>query len=906
VTPAPGVPGAVPFWKGDGVGRPKELGREIGAFSRWAVEQPAEVLERDYDLDTLAAKNLVDFLREQQDATRVVPSDRTIVIERFRDEIGDWRLCVLSPFGGRGHAAWGLALSRRIREEYGLESDAIWSDDGIIVHLPDADEPPGAELVMVEPDEVEDAVVAELASSALFGARFRENAGRALLIPRAYPGKRTPLWQQRLKSQSLLEVAKRYAQFPIILETYRECLRDVLDLPGLQELLTALHRRELTVVEVETQTASPFASSLLFDYVATYMYEGDTPNAERRAAALSLDRDLLRELLGQEELRDLIDPAALDQVEADLQHRSDRTRADSRDALADVLRRLGDLTLDEARDRVLEGLDAEALLIGLAEERRAVRLRVNGEPRWIAADDAGLYRDALGAVPPSGLPEVFTADVPDALEKLVARYARTHGPFTTAELRGRYGADPTAVLNKLEREGAIVRGELRPGGTEREWCDAEVLRRLRRASLAVLRKEIEAADQRALAAFLPSWQGVDRHPAAGAGVDRLREVLVPLQGLALPADVWERDVLPRRTGAYSPTWLDQLCASGELVWVGAGALGRNSGRVALYFRDDAELIGPPANKSDPPSMPEHDALRERLAQSPCFFTDLLAELALSPEEIQEALWDLAWAGEATNDAFAPLRAPRLTLAKAQRQVDRSRPGRRFGARRSSAGATVQGRWSLTTTIFRSEPDPGLRRRTRAELLLERYGIVTREHVLAEGLPGGFSLLYDSFGALETLGVCRRGYFIEGLGGAQFALPGAVERLRAQKAEDEAPPIVLAATDPAQPYGAALPWPKREGSSKRPQRAAGAHVVLAGSEPLLYVERGGRGILVLTDVDDPRVRPSLEALAAFVTADRRRKLSLERIDGEPVVGSPWEPLLIELGFRQGPRKLTLSA
>jgi ATP-dependent helicase Lhr and Lhr-like helicase len=906
VTPAPGVPGAVPFWKGDSVGRPKELGRAIGEFSRWAVEQPQEVLQRDYDLDELAARNLLDYLREQQEATRVVPSDRAIVVERFRDEIGDWRLCILSPFGGRVHAAWGLALSRRIREQYGLESDAIWSDDGIIVHLPDADEPPGADLVMVEPDEVEDAVVAELASSALFGARFRENAGRALLIPRAYPGKRTPLWQQRLKSQSLLEVAKRYAQFPIILETYRECLRDVLDLPGLQELLTALHRRELSVVEVETPTASPFASSLLFDYVATYMYEGDTPNAERRAAALSLDRDLLRELLGQEELRDLIDPAALDQVEADLQHRSDRTKADSRDALADVLRRLGDLTIDEVHDRVLDGLDAEQLLLALGEERRAVRLRINGQPRWIAADDAGLYRDALGAVPPSGLPETFVVDVPDALEKVVARYARTHGPFTTDELRARYGADPTAVLTKLEREGDIVRGELRPGGTQREWCDADVLRRLRRASLAVLRKEIEASDQRALAAFLPSWQGVDRHPAAGAGVDRLREVLVPLQGLALPADVWERDVLPRRTGAYSPTWLDQLCASGELVWVGAGALGRNSGRVALYFRDDAELIGPPTNKSDAPSMPEHDAIRERLAASPCFFTDLLAELPLSPEEIQEALWDLVWAGEVTNDAFAPLRAPRLTLARAQRAIDRSRPGRRFGARRSGAGATVQGRWSLTTTIFRTEPDPGLRRRTRAELLLERYGIVTREHVLAEGMAGGFSLLYDSFGALETLGVCRRGYFIEGLGGAQFALAGAVERLRSQKAEDEAPPLVLAATDPAQPYGAALPWPKREGEAKRPQRAAGAHVVLAGSEPVLYVERGGRGILVLTGPDDPRLRPSFEALAAFITADRRRKLSLERIDGEPVVGSQWEPLLIELGFRQGPRKLTLSA
>ncbi|HEY7621635.1 MAG TPA: DEAD/DEAH box helicase, partial [Solirubrobacteraceae bacterium] len=900
--------GAVPFWKGDGVGRPKELGQEIGAFSRWAVGQTPDKLQADYDLDALAARNLVDFLREQEDATRVVPSDRTIVIERFRDEIGDWRLCVLSPYGGRVHAAWGLALSRRIREQYGLESDAIWSDDGIIVHLPDADEPPGADLVLVDPDEVEDAVVSELGTSALFGARFRENASRALLIPRAYPGKRTPLWQQRLKSQSLLEVARRYAQFPIVLETYRECLRDVLDLPGLTELLRALHRRELSVVEVETPTASPFASSLLFDYVATYMYEGDTPNAERRAAALSLDRELLRELLGQEELRELIDPAALEQVELDLQHRSDRTRADSRDALADVLRRLGDLSDAEVADRVLAGLDPQAMLAELERERRAVRIRLYGGERWIAADDAGLYRDAFGAVPPSGLPEAFVADVEAPLEKLVARYARTHGPFTTGELRDRYGVDPASALAALEREGELVRGELRPAGSEREWCDPEVLRRLRRASLAVLRKEIEAADQRALAAFLPSWQGVDRHPAAGAGVDRLREVLVALQGLALPADAWERDVLPRRCGAYSPTWMDQLCASGEVVWVGAGALGRNSGRVALYFRDDVEAIGAPPNKSERPSAPEHDLLRERLAQGPCFFTDFLAELPIAPEQIQEALWDLVWAGEVTNDAWAPLRAPRLTLARAQRARDRARPGRRFGSRRTGTQAQVQGRWSLTESLFRAEVEPGARRRTLAELLLERYGIVTREQVLAEGIPGGFAILYDALGQLETLGVCRRGYFIEGLGGAQFALPGAVERLRSQRSDEQAPPMVLAATDPAQPYGAALPWPKRddEAGTRRPQRVAGAYVVLAGAEPILYVERGGKGIAVLADHDDARIKPAFEALAAFVTGGRGRKLSLEKVDGEPVVGSAWEALLVELGFRAGPRKLTLSA
>ena len=901
VTPAPGVPAAVPFWKGDGLGRPRELGEAIGAFARWAVDQEPKTLEHDYHLDELAAGNLVEFLREQQAATRVIPSDRTIVIERFRDEIGDWRLCILSPYGGRVHATWGLALSARIREQYGLESDAIWSDDGIIVHLPDADEPPGAELVMVDPDELEDLVVGELGGSALFGARFREAAGRALLIPRAYPGRRTPLWQQRLKSQSLLEVAKRYGQFPIILETYRECLRDVLDVPGLQQLLRSLHSRELSLVEVETPTASPYASSLLFDYVATYMYEGDTPNAERRAAALALDRDLLRELLGQEELRDLIDAGALEQVEADLQRLSERTRADSVDAMHDVLRRVGDLTLDEAR---LRAEDADGWLEQLGAERRAVRLRVGGEPRWIAAEDAGLYRDALGSVPPSGLPEVFLEDVPNAMERLVRRFARTHGPFEAGLLKERYGLDLTPVLAGLERAGELVRGELRPGGTRREWCDPEVLRRLRRASLAALRKEIEPADQRALARFMPSWQGVDRHPASGAGIDRLRDVLVPLQGLALPVDVWERDVLPRRTGAYSPSWLDQLCAAGEIVWVGAGSLGRRSGRVAIYFREDAALLGaPPA-----PAAPEggvHDALRARLAAGACFFTDLLTDVPGVPtEELVEALWDLVWAGEATNDAWAPLRSPKLTAAAPWSQKARTDRRRSFSSRRRGATPTVQGRWSLTAALFTND-DPAARRRAQAELLLERYGIVTREQVLAEGIPGGFSSLYDSLVALETIGVARRGYFIEGLGGAQFALPGAVERLRSQRDDDEAPPVVLAATDPAQPYGAVLKWPQRiEGRS--PARTAGAFVVLAGAEPVLYVERGGKGLQILVAEDDPRLTPSLEALVEAVQRSRIRRLAVERVNGDPVVGSPYEAVLLDLGFRAGPRKLTLTA
>ena len=934
VTPAPGAPGAVPFWRGDGIGRPKELGRAIGEFSRTQIDRDPGALAAEYYLDERAAKNLLTYLRDQREATRVVPSDRTIVVERFRDEIGDWRLCVLSPFGGRVHAAWGLALSARIRDEFGLESDAIWSDDGIIVHLPDADtsggtgEPPGAELVLIEPGAVEDIVVAELSSSALFGARFRENAARALLLPRAYPGRRTPLWQQRLKAQSLLEVAKRYGQFPIVLETYRECLRDVLDLPGLQELLRGLHTRELSLVEVETQRASPFASSLLFDYVATYMYEGDTPNAERRAAALSLDRDLLRELLGQEELRDLLDADALAEVENDLQRSSERTQAANADALHDVLRAVGDLTVEEAQARCLGAVSAKRMLGDLVGERRAVVMRIGGENRHIAAEDAGMYRDAFGAIPPGGLPAAFLEDVEDPLARLVRRYARTHGPFTTRQLTDRYAVDPSPVCKELERSGGLVRGELRPGGSEREWCDPEVLRRLRRASLAILRKEVEPAEQRALARFLPAWQGVDAAPSGGAGVDRLREILVALQGLALAPEVWERDVLPRRAGAYSPSWIDQLCASGELVWVGAGSLGASSGKVALYFREDARWLGPPNIKADRHAEPLHERIRERLTRGASFWADLLADISgTEPVELQEALWDLVWTGEVTNDAFAPLRAPRLSLAR-----ETPDDGRRFSRRRRPATPQVQGRWSLTAPLFADAPAHGPRMRALSEVLLERYGIVTRETVLGEGIPGGFASLYGELANLETLGTARRGYFVEGLGGAQFALPAAIERLRGLRADEPASALVLAVTDPANPYGAALPWPKRDeaeigskggtaplcnpprGSTprRRPSRVPGAHVVTLDAEPVLYIERSGKGLLALRAPLEPAGQPAgwlrdaLEAVAESVRRGRIKRLALERFDGEPVVGSAFEALLVEVGFRQGPRKLTLSA
>ncbi len=857
------------------MGRPYELGAAIGRASRELASQSEEQalgsLRSDYHLDELAARNLLAFLREQEAAVGAVPTDRTIVIERFRDEIGDWRVCILTPFGGRVHAPWALALTARLRESAGLDAQSIWSDDGIALHLPDADVAPTAEELLVSPDEVEELVVQEVGQSALFGSRFRENAARALLIPRRRPGQRTPLWQQRLKAQSLLQVARRYPAFPIVLETYRECLQDVFDLPALRQLLHGIGTRQVDVVEVETPSASPFAASLLFDYVATYMYEDDTPPAERRAQALSLDRELLRELLGQEELRDLLDGKAVDEVEAQL-----RGEPRTPDDLHHVLLLRGDLRSDEYDSEIATPLIAE---------RRAVIVRVGGEERLIAAEDAGRYRDAVGAMPPSGLPDAFLESGDASLGTLLARFARGRGPFTTAEAAGRFGISlevATLELEALERDERLVRGELRPGGTEREWCDPDVLRRLRRASLAALRREVEPAEQTAYARFLPSWHGIDRRAT-------LREALVPLQALPLPVSLWESDVLPRRVPGYRPELLDQLCATGEVVWVGAGL-----DRVAVYFREDASLLGAPggAPRSESDACA---AVKAALERSALFWLDLLQETSLEAEAALPALWELVWAGEVTNDAWQPLRAPRrYGVPKPER-----RP-RRFSRRRGPVAAATQGRWSPTDRLFSERPDA----RALAELLLERQGIVTRDGVRAEGITGGYGAVYGELRSLETLGLCRRGYFVEGLGGAQFALGGAVERVRELRPRegDEPDLLVMAAADPAQPYGAALPWPKRAGA--RAARVAGAFVVLLGGDAVLFVERSGRSLVPLREPEESWLRPVLAALVDHARKTGVRRLAVERFDGEPVAESEAMPLLAEAGFVAGPRRAVL--
>jgi ATP-dependent Lhr-like helicase len=900
VTPAPGEPGKMPFWHGDAVGRPIELGRAIGGFLRDFEPMKADAavarLRTDHALDERAAANLVAYLGEQRDATGSLPTDRTIVIERFRDELGDWRVVLLTPFGGRVHAPWSIAIEARLREHHGLEVQSIWSDDGIAVRLPEGIEgDPGAleSTLLLDPDEIEEVLMAALGGSALFAARFRENAARALLLPRRRPGQRTPLWMQRQRSADLLAVASQYGSFPIVLETYREILRDVFDMPALRELLADIRARRIQVVSVETRSASPFASSLLFDYVGSFMYEGDAPLAERRAQALALDRELLAELLGSEELRELIDPGAVADLELELQALAPTRRARTTDAVADLLRRLGDLETDEVAARS-ERLDAAAALAELEATRRAIRIRLGSEERWIAVEDAARYRDAVGASPPAGVPEVHLEPVDAPLDGLLARWARTHAPFTADDPAARWGLGRSAVEDRLRAmaaAGALLEGAFRPGGAAHEFTDPDVLRQLRRRSLAKLRREVEPVEHETLARFLSAWHGIG---SGAGGLGRLVEAVAQLEGVPIPASVLERDVLPARMAGYTPRLLDELGAAGEVVWIGRGSLGRDDGRIALYRRDRVDLVASAGAAEERPANPIHDAIREHLKRrGASFFAQLRAAVsaARGDDELLDAMWDLVWAGEVTNDTFAALRA--LSLPRSRSKSASRRPGRIL----SLGPPRAAGRWSLVAELVGEGRSPTERGHALATTLLERHGVVTREAVASESIPGGYAAVYPVLRAMEESGRARRGYFVAGLGAAQFALPGAVDRLRAVR-DDEPSVAILAATDPAQPYGAALPWPRDPEDDRLPlQRAAGAYVVLVDGQAALYLERGGRGLLRMPAAEESQVIRAVAVLPSLVDpGGPMRELRLERVDRGPVADSPLAGPLRDAGFR----------
>lgn len=920
VSPAPGQAAKMPFWKGDQLGRPVELGRAIGARVRALLRQDDETAVaalRAGGLDDWAAGNLMAYLREQRAATRSLPDDRTVVVERFRDELGDWRLAVHSVLGARVNGPWALAIGRRLAERYGVDAQVMPSDDGIVVRLPDtADEPPGADVVVFEPEEIAQLVEESVGTSALFASRFRECAARSLLLPRRDPRRRQPLWQQRQRAAQLLDVAREYADFPVTLEAARECLQDVFDQPSLAELMRDLAARKVRLVEVETAQPSPFARSLLFGYVGAFLYEGDAPLAERRAAALALDSTLLGELLGRVDLRELLDPAVLAETERQLRWLTGQRRPRDAEDVVELLRVVGDLSEAELVERGA----SPGWLTELAAARRVLRVRVAGEERWVGIEDAARLRDALGVALPVGVAEAYLAPVADPLGDLVARYARTHGPFAAATCAARFGLGVFVVeqaLRRLAATGRVVAGEFTPDTAGSQWCDAEVLRLLRRRSLAALRREIEPVPPRALAAFLPRWQQVG---SSARGVEALAAAVEQLQGAAVPASALERLVLPGRVADYSPAQLDELCASGEVLWAGSGAISGGDGWVTLAYADVAPLLLPPPDESLT-RTPLHDAVLDALGDGQALFFRSLSDRVASTDDaaLAAVVWDLVWAGHLTNDTLAPLRAA-LGGGGAHRSRPTAprtryrRPGRVALPTRGGP-PTVAGRWSR---LPERDTDPTRRAAALADVLLERHGVVTRGAVLAEQVTGGFAAVYPVLSALEERGAARRGYFVEGLGAAQFAVPGAVDRIRALAEPTDGgrgrggPALVLAATDPANPYGAALSWPERAVDSgdgaapatgHRAGRKAGAVVVLVAGDLVLYVERGGRTILSFTDEAD-LLAAAGKALADAVHSGALGAMSVERADGEAVHSSPLHDALTAAGFRATPRGLRL--
>ena len=913
VSPAPGQPGRLPFWTGDSLGRPAELGEAVGAFTReLAAATPTDAKQRAAaaGLDEWAADNMVSLLTEQKAATTVVPDDRRLVVERFHDELGDWRIVVHSPYGMGVHAPWALALNARLRERYGLEAQAMAADDGIVLRIPETDQdPPGAELIVFEPDEIESLVTTEVGGSALFASRFRECAARALLLPRRDPGRRAPLWQQRQRSAQLLEVAARYPSFPIVLEAVREVLQDVYDVPALVQVLTRIDRREIQVVDVTTTAPSPFARNLLFGYVAAFMYEGDSPLAERRAAALSLDQGLLAELLGRAELRELLDLEVLAELELELQRLTPSRRARDAEGVADLLRLLGPLSEAEIAERAVDF--QPTWLTDL--DRRIVLVRMGGEERWSAVEDVARLRDGLGVPVPAGTADVFTEPVADPLGDLIGRFARTHGPFTTADVASRLGlgvAVAASTLARLVVAGRLVEGEFRPAGTGLEWCDPGVLRTLRRRSLAKLRHEVEPVEPDTLGRFLPTWQQVGGRLR---GLDGVVAAIEQLAGAPVPASALETLVLPARVRDYAPALLDQLTATGEVLWAGHGALPGNDGWVSLHLADSAPLTLPEPGPLD--LSAEHEAVLSALAGGGAYFFRGLSDAIGASDDaaLSAVLWDLAWSGRIGNDTLAPLRL-RVSARGAHRsrppaaRVRSRRPGRPALPTRSGPPDTA-GRWFLLPTV---EPDPTKRAHALAQTLLDRHGIVTRGAVASERVPGGFAAVYKVLSALEEAGRCRRGYFVAGLGAAQFGTAGAVDRLRASTPEErpgqEPMALALAATDSANPFGAALPWPD-SGGGHRPGRKAGAMVVLVEGSLAIYVERGGRTILTFGAPD--RFEVAFGALATAVRAGALGKLSVETADGEALLGNgPREVALRAAmeaaGFVANPRGLRLRA
>jgi ATP-dependent Lhr-like helicase len=920
VSPAPGAPGKLPFWHGDQAGRPLEFGRRIGALVREIRALPPNAaisrLVREHDLDTQAAENLLQLLADQAGTTVLVPDDRTVVIERIRDDLGDWRVCVLTPFGKGIHTPWAMAAAAQIQNAGGPHVETMATDDGFVLRFPDVDNPPDPALLLPDAAVTQDLVVRQLSSTALFAAKFREASARALLLPRRRMNMRAPLWQQRKRAADLLTVASQYPDFPMLLEAHRECLRDSFDMPALLDVLRSIKEKEIQVHVVDTPKASPFAASLLFGYTGNFIYDGDAPLAERRAAALSIDQSQLADLLGEADLRELLDPVAIEEVEASLLLLGEAQRARSADALQNLLLRLGDLTRDEIAQRATTS-DVLKSLNALVTARRIVPIKIAGRARYIAVEDAARYRDALHLKLPAGIPSAFLAPVAQPVLELVRRYARTHGPFTLSEVAARFSLDPQpveAALRVLVHNGRILEGGFRPEGASREYCDAESLRLIRNKSLSRLRKEIEPAEPRLFARFETHWQGVLQKRR---GLDALLDTIESLQGTPIPASLLESQILPGRLARYSSADLDTLIAAGEIVWTGVDSIGERDGRIALYLSDRiTELLPPRITTIIEPLTPREEKILTYLATNGAtFFADIHEATGSGyPGETLSALWSLVWRGLVTNDTLHALRA---FIAKPETRSGKRQHNQPAFRSRRTTPPSAQGRWTLISAPERSTPAAQTSWfHAIAQQLLQRYGIVTRETVAQENLPGGFSAVYEVLKALEAQGRVRRGYFVAGLGGAQFAPPAAVDLLRSLRttAPDKPEMLLLAATDPANPWGSILPWPVPDAAPDNAaalSRSVGASVILRNGNLIAYFRRNNPALQVFLPVDDPDRSATARDLATFLANFAQELLQIpetrhhgglliDAIAGRPAHEHFLAPFLLEAGFRPSPR------
>jgi ATP-dependent Lhr-like helicase len=927
VTDSPGTLSMMPFWKGDMPWRTYDLGLAVGRFRRQVAERLADPdlvgwLQREYALDDNSAHNVVAYVRDQVETAGAISSDRSIVVELLRDPLGDARLIVHSPFGGRVNAAWGLALAGALRERCHTTPECQTNDDAILLRIPEADQAPPIDLLTsLTPAEARERILAELPDSALFGAQFRQNAARALLMPRAKGRRRTPFWLQRLRAKDLLAATRQFDSFPIIVETYRDCLRDVLDLENLLEVLAGIQEGRIQVVSIERVTPSPAAAGLLRQFIGIYMYEWDEPKAERQLRHLALNRDLLQRLLGGVSLADLLRPEALQALEAHLQRTAHNRRARSPQELALLLQELGDLSTEEVLERTEEG--GRRWLASLATEGRIVERVIptahGPARRWLLASEACIYERAFAAASTPSLPE-REGDVESARQALLRRLLMTHGPLTVDEIRARYDLPAgwlAATLAAWADERRIAHGRLRPDSSTDEWCDRQNLEQAHRRTLALLRREVQPVPLERYVDFLARWQHV--HPAHTLPAGGLRRAIQQLRALPAPALLWARDLLPARVQGFRPADLEALCQGGEVVWVGSGSERPAHLRARLLFRGEGSLyLAPPQERTDL-SQAAQRVLACLKSEGACFSADLERGTGLRGHALAAALVELTTAGLVTNDSLRALQevvrfrpgaagGPRRPLSSVEAQLaerwsgpPQRRPGRLREARQRAArrlAATPQwvGRWSLVQRLgtWGAGATPEERLDRQARQLLARYGILARECLAREDLEATWSDLYSYLELLEMRGELRRGYFVQGLSGAQFALPEAVEHLRewgaAPAAGDEAPLVVLNAWDPVWAPAALAGL-----AGRAVPRRSSTYIALQGSVPLLVAERRGQALGVLQGVEGAALVAALSAcFSAICARSGRRRLLVETWNGAPVLGSPGQPLLERIG------------